>query len=284
MNARVAWRTPLLIGLVGVNVLVFALSGYVLHRSWQQHELDARVLTQNAANALDQHVADSVGKIDLMLLAVVDELERELGSGGLDDAAMKALAERQLRRLPELEHVTVVDADGLMVGGTRVRRDDRVSVADRDYFAFHCDQPDGGLYVSRTVMGRVIKKHLVPFVRRYNHPDGRFAGVVSASIAVEHFSQLLSRFDLGPHGSIHLRYADLELITRIPAVAGKAGEAGNRIVSPELRKYAESGVVAATFLNSGGGDGVQRMVTFRRLGKLPMIVVAATATEDYLAG
>ena len=76
---------------------VIALSGYVLHRSWQQHELDARVLTQNAANALDQHVADSVGKIDLMLLAVVDELERELGSGGLDDAAMKALAERQLR-------------------------------------------------------------------------------------------------------------------------------------------------------------------------------------------
>ena len=283
MSSPGSWRAPLWIGLVCVNVLVFVLSGYALHRSWQQHQLEAQVLTQNTANALDQLVSDSVDKIDLTLLTVADELERQLASGGIDEAAMNAFVVRQSHRVPELENLTVIDVEGLMIIGPRVRKDDRVNVADRDYFVFQRDNPRDDLYVSKPVMGRVISKHLVPFVRRYTYPDGRFAGVVTASIAVERFSQLLPRFDLGPRGSVQLRDADLGLITRMPVVPGKTGAVGNRAVSAELQKHAESGVPVATFLNSGGGDGIPRMVTFHRLNKVPMIVVAAAATEDYLS-
>ena len=276
---------PLLgIGLVVTNILVIVLSAYSLHQSRQQYQFRAETLTQNIANGVDQSVSGSIEKIDQALRTVSDELERQLAGKGIDEAAMNTFLARHEKRLAEVENLRVADEDGTIILGHGVSRQDRISVADRDYFSFHRIHVNGELQISRPMTGRVVKKLLVPFARRYNHPDGSFAGVVFATVAVDHFTQLLARFDLGPHGSIILRDADLGLITRLPAIPDNpAGKTGNRLVSPELRKQVESGVASATFLNSAGGDGVHRTITFHRLTRAPMIVIVGAGSEDYLA-
>ena len=173
-------RAILTTGLVGANVLVFSLSGYSLYQSRQQYELRAQAQTENVASALDQSVSGSIEKVDLALRAVVDELERQLADKGIDDAAMAAFVARQEQRLPEVDGFRVAGADGSLMFGRGVNRNDKVTWADREFFIHFRDNMDGSLLMSKPLMGRVVKKYLISFSRRYNYPDGRFAGVVAA--------------------------------------------------------------------------------------------------------
>jgi len=277
-------RTLLIASLIGINLLVFAFGAYFLQQSRKQYELRAELLTQNIAGALEQSVSGSVERIDQALRTVVDELERQLAAGKLDETAMNAFLLRHQERMPEVEAFRVANADGLVVLGKGLVKSERASWADRDYFVLLRGHPEAGLQISQPRMGRVAKQHIVGFARRYNYPDGRFAGVVSAPVAVDRFAQLLAQFDLGPHGVIVLRDADLRLISRIPALPDQAaGQVGNASVSAELRQMVKAGVATATYNTPRGADGSQRLLTFRRLAKAPMIVLAGISEESYLA-
>lgn len=278
-------RLGLVVGLVCANLLVLVLSGDSLYLSRMHADQRAETLTQNIANALDQAVSSDIDKVDLALLTVVDELERQLAGKGLQTTAMQAFLLRLEQRLPQVEAVRVAQADGLVVLGRGVNPGERNSWADRGYFVALRDDRQTGLYISKPLMGRVSRQYIISFARRYNHPDGRFAGVVSAPIAISHFSKVLAQFDLGPNGSLILRDADLGLIARVPAIAQKpAGQLGNSAVSKEFRQLFQSGVRTATYFTAAGADTFERMATFHRLEKAPMVVIVTMAQRDYLAG
>jgi len=277
-------QTLLVVGLVFANILVLALSGFSLQQSRQQHELRAEDLTRNIASALDLNLSGSIDQIDLSLRAVADELERQLAGKGIDEASMIAFLARQEERLPMTEAFRVSNADGLVILGKGVSKESPVSWSDRDYFIYHRDHTDRQLHISKPRFGRVAKRQIVGFAQRYNYPDGRFAGVISAPVAVDHFLQLISRFKIGDGGTISLRDADLGLITRIPAIPDKpAGQIGNKVVTPEFQRLAKSGTTQATFHTQASGDGHQRIVTFRRLDKVPMFAIIGIDKEEYLA-
>lgn len=211
-------RTLLIASLVCTNILVIAFCSYFLYQNRLQHEQQAESLTQNIALALDQNISSSVEKINLALQTVADELERQLATGKFDEAGMNDFLARHEQRLPEVEAFRVANADGLVILGKGLIKSNRVSWADRDYFAYHRDHAERTIHVAEPRMGRVAKQYIIGFSRRYNHPDGRFAGVISAPIALSHFTQLLSHFDFGAHGVIALRDANLGVITRLPAL------------------------------------------------------------------
>ncbi len=285
MKQNIRLRSLLTAILVGSNLLVFVLSGISLHNTRQQHIHQAETHTQNIAKAVDQSLSGSIEKIDLALRTVADELQRQLAAGGIDESAMAAFIARQESRLPEVEAFRISDADGLVILGKGLNKADGIRWTDRDYFIYHRDHTDQILQISKPVMGRVAKKHIVGFSQRYNTPDGRFAGVISAPIAVSHFSELLSRFNIGAYGTIVLRDADLGLITRFPPLPDKAvGQIGNSAVSQELKEIAKSGVPSTTYFTATSADGYQRVVSFIRLSKAPMVFIVGAASEDYLAG
>src|SRR5690242_11181280 len=95
----------------------------------------------------------------------------------------------------------------------------------------------------------------------------------------------MSRFNLGPNGSVILRDADLGLMVRYPPLSGgPAGTVGSSAVSKELRELALSGAPAGTYHTRISADLKERMVSFRRIERAPMFAIAAMASEDYLAG
>ncbi|MDP2809751.1 MAG: EAL domain-containing protein [Rhodocyclaceae bacterium] len=277
-------RFLILAGLVGANLFAWVLAGYSLLHSRQQHELHARTLTQNMAQAVDQSLSGHIGRIDLALRAIADEFERQLAGGrGLDPKAVDALLTKYQQRLPEVEAIRVSDADGRVIFGKGLNPAERFTWADRDDFTYLRDHIEGGLQVSPPRMGRVSKKLTVGFSRRYNHPDGRFAGVVSAPVAVDHFATFLSGFNVGAQGSLAVRHADLGLIARHPPIDGPAGAVGSTAVSGELAELARSGRVSATDHAGIAADGVARLATYRRIGSAPMAVIATVASDEYLA-
>ncbi len=278
-------RLTLVAVLVCANALVLVLSGSSLYISRQHYEQQAQTLSQNIASALDKSISGSIEKVDLGLHMVADELERQLAGKGLDEPAMSAFLARQEQRLPEVEAFRVAQANGLVILGKGLNPQDRVSWADRDYFMYLRAHSDGGLQISKPRIGRVAKKYIVGFARRYNYPDWRFAGVVSAPIDVSHFARILAQFDVGPRGTLILRDAEVGLIARVPAIPNKpAGEVGNSAVSREFRSIFESGTPKATYYAAVSADGYSRISTFRRLTAAPMLVIVAVAKEDYLNG
>jgi PAS domain S-box-containing protein len=216
------------------------------------------------------------------LHAVADELERQLAGKGIDAPAMEAFLARQGQRLPEVVAFRVANADGRVI----LNKGDKsklVSWAGRDYFRYHRDHAEDSLIVSKPFIGAVTAKQVIGLTRRYNHPDGSFAGVVIAPILLDHLTRLMSQFDLGPKSTIVLRDADLGLIARFPPLPDQpVGQVGHNAVSSELRQLVESGVSAATFTTPTSTDGMQRLGALRRLGNAPIIALVGLAGDEYL--
>lgn len=278
-------RVLLLVGLVLVNILMVVWAVDSLSRSRQQYEKDARNLTQNVTRALDLNLTKNVEKVDLALRVVVDELERQLASKGIDEQAALTFLALQEQRLPEVEAFRVSRADGLVILGKGLVKEAKASWADRDDFNHHRAHADSGLQVTKPRMGRVAQQYIVGFSRRYNHPDGSFAGTVSAPISVDQFTRLLSQFDVGPKGILILRDADLGLIARVPPLPNSPnGQVGSQVVSDDFRRAFESGEHTATGFTSAGADGLARIFTFHRMQAAPLVTIVATAQQDYMNG
>ena len=277
-------RSLLIVGLFCSNLLVFVLSVLSLAQSREQYEQRAVTVTQTVASAVDQTLSASIQKVDLALRTVADELERQLAAEGVDEAAMMVFLATHERRLPELEAIRVANADGLVILGNGVVKAEGVSWADREYFQYHRDHADHQLQVTKPRMGRVAKQYIVGFSQRYNYPDGRFAGLISAPIALSHFEKILSGYDVGSHGTVVLRDAEYGQVARFPAKPGQAfDQVGHKKISKELTELLDSGVPAATYHTTATPDGVERTLSLRRLAAGPMIVNVGVSSDDYLS-
>jgi len=284
MNFLKHSRAFFISGLVGVNFLVFTLSGYWLVMNRRQYELHAQAMTRNIAGAVDQNISGTIQKIDLCLGALAREVEHELAAKGISQPDVLALMDWYRQRVPEVAGYRLADAQGRLILGTGLGKAGGLDFSGRDYFIHHRDHQDASLKVSGPVMGFIVNRYIMIFSRRYNHPDGSFAGVVFASIPLDHFNQLLSRFNMGRQDTIILRGEDLGLIARHPFLAGPNGKVGSTGVSKEYRDLVESGVRWATYHTLVPSDGVERTLTVHRLDSAPMILGIGLSTKEYLAG
>ena len=273
----------LLAGLLLLNALALAWIALDLASSHQSHEGQARLASQNMALALDQSVSASAERIDLVLLAAVDFLQDRLRAGQpLAAPEVNAFLQTQQERVPELEGIRASDASGVVTWGAGVRPQDNLSWANRDFFTTLQAVSQNGVLVSDPILGRVTRRWVVAFARSYKHPDGSFAGVVSASVPVEYLEKLLSSMEIGRFGTAQLRDSTLGLIARYPKVDGPSGVIGAKVFSQELAAAISSGEQAVTFHALNTSDGVERISTYRRLGKLPFHLLAGLGEPDYL--
>ena len=267
------------------NGLVVGLVGYSLHLSRNQYEQRAEQLTQNLSAAVDRNVTANIEKIDLALLGVVDELEHQLATGGIDDERSIRFLKRHSARYPEIESIRATDESGqawLGPGNSRARP---LDLASREWFQTQRTRPDAGLYVTKPIQSRATGGWIMSFSRRYVRPDGSFAGAVTAAVPVEYFGRLLSSIDPGKKGTVIIRDSGLGLVARVPAIAnGQAGTGGTSTIPADLRGLFESGVMQATVQARVTADGVERKATFRRLKVAPLTVIVAISSEEYLQG
>jgi len=273
----------LLAGLLLMNVLSGVWIALDLVESRQNHEEQARIASRNMALALDQSISASVEKIDLVLLATVDFLQDRLRAGRpLSAPEVNAFFQIQQERVPELEGIRASDASGVVTWGADVKPQDKVSWASRDFFAILKAGPQSGMLVSDPVMGRVTRRWVIAFARSFQHPDGSFAGAVSASVPVDYLEKLLSAMDIGKFGSALIRDSKQSLIARYPRVEGSSGVIGANVFSPELAAAMASGERTVVYHALNTSDGVERINTYRRLGRVPFHLVAGLGEADYL--
>jgi PAS domain S-box-containing protein len=267
-----------------IDLLFVGLAGFWLRQSKLRYEERAEVTTQNLSLALAGNVANVVDKIDLTVLTVGDEVQRQLARGAIDAKSLSALIDQQQTRLPFLDGLRVVNSEGENRYGTSVIPGARTSVADRAYFARLRSDADAGLVISEPVIGRVSKKWSVIFARRMNHPDGSFAGLVYGTITLEHLLTTLASIDVGRFGSIALRGEHLALIARYPEPSAFRDVVGKKNASVEMQNAVHAQEGAGTYRTARSFDGVLRTYSYRKVLNRPLYVNVGLACDEYLVG
>jgi len=265
------------------NLFVLVLTGLSLRQSRLLRDERAGIATQNLAQLLDQYIGGSIGKIDVTLLATVDEIEKQIAGGGISKTELNAFLARHSARLPELDGLRMADAQGAIEYGNGVAAGAPTSVADRDYFRRLRDDPQAGLFISRPVVSRVIGEWVVILARRVNRPNGSFAGVVYGVIPLQHFLGLFASVDIGAHGTITLRDGELGIVARYPEPTGVGSTVGQRVVSREFRDLIKRGEKSGTYKARQPVDHIERTFSYRRISSYPLYINVALAADDYLA-
>lgn len=276
-------RIYVILCLVGINLVACLTLVYFLYQSQLQYELRAQTLSQNLSAAVEQSLAKSIEKIELGLNNIIYDLAfyGDLSS----NRDINGFLAGHKEQLPEVEGFRISDASGRVIYGNGLGANDQVMVEDRDFFIQHRDHDDRIMRISKPLIGRISLHPIMIFSRRLNGSDGKFAGVIHATVRIDYFYRLIAHFNLESRSSIVLRDEDFGLITRYPAIPDRpVGQIGNNVVSPDLRALSGPGVAEATYFTAQGPDGFERIWTFRRLPGAPIMVLAGVARSDYMAG
>ena len=270
-------------GVLLLNLLVVSLVVLSLYLSRSQYETRAIVATQNLAQVLEHDIATVIDKIDLALLAQRDEISRQFAAGGIDSPGLNAFIAQLLARQPDLESLRFAGAEGNVYYGTGVDSGSPINIADREYFVRLRDEPGAGLVVAKPLLGRISGKWVIVFARRVNQTNGSFAGVVLATISLQHFQKLFSALNLGTSGAVSLRDTDLHLVARHAATEGPSNAIGSNSVSGELRENVRSNPSAGTYIARTKLDNIERANTYRKVSGYPYYIIVGLATDDFLA-
>lgn len=260
-------------------VAILALSGW---REWTSRSADlknAEVDMVNLARSLTQHAEDTVELADAILMGLANRLE----ANGTDPAAIA-----RVQTFLDLRKATLGRIRGLFIydeTGAWLATTERVNLAglnnsDRAYFQHHRESDDRRAYLGRPVKSRSGGQWIITVSRRFNHPDGRFAGVVLATIDAAYFAQFYSRFDLGPNGAVTLLSSDGTLLARSP---DGGTYVGRDMSGAPLFKDRMSRPFASAYYFKSPLVGVQRLSAYRFSERFPLLVLATKAQEDVLA-
>lgn len=273
----------LTVGVLLLNLFVVILAGLSLYQSWRQYQERAAVTTQNLSRVLDEEIGGDIEKIDVVLLDAVDELQRQVAAGRVDEGAFNAFLKRQESRLPEVISLRVADATGEIRYASDVAPG-AFNVAGREYFTRQRDSSDAGLVIAKPVLTHVYREWVIPISRRLNYPDGRFYGVVYVNASIAHIVKTFSSLDMGAHGSANLRDGDLNLMARYPDLEGVGLAPGKDSSAAQLLEFVQAGKDEGTFRTRNPLDKRERTCSYRRIAEYPLYVTVGLDTDDYLAG
>jgi diguanylate cyclase (GGDEF)-like protein/PAS domain S-box-containing protein len=275
-------RRFFVLGVLLLNLLVIGVATLHLLDSRKQRHAETLTTGQNLALMLENDLRGQFERIELALQALGDT-HALLQRGGFDAAAWHAALQRQHARLPTLQSILATDADGILRHGLAATAAGPISIADRDYFIRLRDTPGDAIVISRPLLARTTQIWMIVVARRLDTADGRFAGIVLATLPLAHFSRMFESLKLGPHGSIGLRDGERRLIARHPPLAVNSDIGSTRIADEFAAALATQPVAGSYQAGASSIDGVRRLHTYRYNARYDFFINVGAAEEDYLA-
>lgn len=227
------------------------------------------------ARLFEEHARRTIDAADMAVRHVLRTLPRDT-LVPRDAAEVRAL----FAGLPQVGSVWVVDATGRATFGSMLAPGQAMpNLADRDYVRVHRERPPtGGMFVGGAIQSRVTGKPLATVSRRLDDTQGRFAGVVAASLDIGYFRAFYQGLGLAPADSVGLFSTDGRLIVSAPPLDG-AGLEALTLAHPLTEAQGTADQVALERI----GGAAPRAVARRRVAELPLVVVAAVSLEEPLA-
>ena len=270
-------RLPVWAGIFVVLVcgVILASSGWAEWTSRDNEMHNAEVELGNLTRSLIQHVEDTIELADATLGGVVYALETDDGNPS-SLARLRTILKLRKPGLGRIRGVFAYDETGRWLATTEDVSLTDYNNSDRDYFDQHRKSADRSVLVGRPVRSRTSGQWVITLSRRWNHPNGRFAGVIAATVDVAYFSQFYRQFNVGPHGTITLTSQDGAVL------AHSADTGGEMLQEPFVENIPfqpTSGIMQFHLLK----DGFERVGFYQRTHRYPLLILVTRTRNDVLA-
>lgn len=236
----------------------------------------------------DREIARTLDVAHEHALKVFETIDRSLSEineviRGRSDDDLRAHADVMSARLkqvtdalPQLKSVWVFDDRGRALVNSLNLALPHIDFSDRDYYKAHVAK-EVGTFIGANLLPRPPYQG-APFFgvsRRRASDDGRFTGVVQASVLPEYFEKFYSRIGRAPGSFFALGLADGTILARYPASGNikqidRNGPIGRRIA-------AHPGGDLITIISPG--DNIERRIGYQRIAGYPIYVSAGLETS-----
>lgn len=262
-----------------ICVGILALNGW---REWSARDTElknAEIDTANLAQSFAQHADDTFELADNVLTGLVHRLAID-GNGPESIARLKIFIDLRKPSLGRIRGLFVYDETGRWLATTEPVNLKGLNNSDRDYFRHHAQSDDRRMLIGRPVKSRSGGQWVITASRRFNHPDGRFAGVVLASVEAAYFAEFFGKFNIGENGSVSLLNSDGIILARNP---DNGTYIGRDLSRAPLFKEREKHPASAAYYFKSPLDGIQRLSFYKSSDHFPLMVVATKAQDEVLA-
>jgi diguanylate cyclase (GGDEF)-like protein/PAS domain S-box-containing protein len=260
-----------------VCTIVIALDAYHIWRLRAGTLADAQKAMVNLSRSLGQQAEDTVRTADISLLGSMQRLEID-GSGADTVEKLRQIMLTRLVAFPALATFVITDSTGKCLTTGLPATPEDCDLAGRADYEYHRSHDGHELHLSAPLQG-ISGAWVISLSRRFNHPDGSFAGVIVVGLSISYFTNYYETFELGPRGAILLALVDGTLLVRRPFVEANVGR---KLINGGLfRDYlpkSPTGVVEIT----SSTDGIVRLNAYRLMGPYPLVISVAEATDDLL--
>jgi diguanylate cyclase (GGDEF)-like protein len=271
------------VAVIAANLFVFGIIGIVLWESYEQEYDRAVVSLKDVSQEMDDELSRLIDKIDLTVHTIAYEAEHELKTGGIDRSFFEGLLAHQDSHLPEAIGIRVIDAQGRVAFAVHNVTNANPVVSDREYFFRHRAEPGLGLLISAPFAEQGSGAPTVTLSRRYNAPDGSFAGVVAEPIPIEKLSGILSSAGIiGQSGRASLWDNKLGLVAQYSGPSLRLSDSAKP--SPGLADLIRTDSGATVYRNARAEfGGVDRVIFFRKVSRWPLYLSLGMAATDATA-
>jgi len=275
-------------GAVLCGIAILGIAGVTEVNRYREALAAAERDTGNAATLAAAHAAQAFIGVQSSLQGVLS-LRNDVAAGHITDPqSIHQLLDSLRGDGQVVNSVGWTDADGIQRGRSSPEMPAAEGPADmsgREHFRFHRDAAARGeppsLHLSRPVLARATGQWLVIASLPIIDDAGRFAGTVGAAVDPTYFTTLYTHIELGRSRVATLYRRDGVVLSRAPdgeAWSGKSDPADAQLFEDRLRHAA-----AGTYRRPAADGRAERIVSFRAVPNLPLVVAFSVKVEDALA-
>jgi signal transduction histidine kinase/DNA-binding NarL/FixJ family response regulator/HPt (histidine-containing phosphotransfer) domain-containing protein len=229
---------------------------------------------------LAENADRSIKSADLVLSSVADYVGRK---GVVDsDSYRTAVADREthtllkekIAGLPQIDAITIIDAQGKLLNFSRYWPIPEVNVSDRDYFKSLKSDPALQSFISQPVQNRGNGTWNIYIARRLNDAKGEFMGMLLGALSVQNLENFFGSTSLGLDSTISLVREDGIILAHFPPTddIGRPSSGGG------LRALAAGGTIREIHRK----DGLMRLRAARMLPNYPALIVVSQTENSAL--
>lgn len=229
------------------------------------------------AQIMEEHTVRTFQAVGVSLAAIADTWQ--LTQPRPNDPAFRRLLRQRLEDLPYARALFVIGPDGFIIHDTDYPDTPRVSLADRDYFRAHRDDPGLQRFVSEPMLSRTPGAGWFLSVTERLGDGERFVGIVVAAMRPTYFQALYEKLAQGQDEALLLFHRGGRLIARSPPAEEQVGQSFLHLPLFQRLPQSPAGVYEVEGVVTPG----ERIVAYGSVPGLPLVVHASVSERAILA-
>jgi PAS domain S-box-containing protein len=265
---------------LGTFVVVAVIVGgtvWQAEQNRQQALAAARQNTVNTVHTLNQSVARAIDSADMLMRAVASRLELRLSTG--QSGSIWGMVSDLTARMPYVMAVTVMDAStGRSLFQYTASYPPVPEIDDEAFYASR-DTRDRTIHVTLPAYDKALGTWVVGISRRISIRTEPYDLVLVTHLSLDCFRRLFEGLDLGAKGSVVLFRNDGVILSRRPVIEEQIGI--RLPILPLFRDHVPTSP-AGTYEVEAPTDGVNRIVSYRQVDDLPLVILTGVSRDEVL--